>query len=97
MIFYTDSYNVIYSSSFIEELDYAVKYIALKLKEPDTAKNFYYVVKSKTDSLHYFPERYVKISVKNRTLRKLPINKYIVIYEVDNDSRTSLYSTYFSW
>lgn len=96
MTFYVNDYNVIYTSFFQEELEYAVKYIAFKLKEPNIANNFYYLVKSKTDALHFFPERYSKISFGNKVYRKLPINKYIVIYEVDNNTRASFYLTYFS-
>lgn len=96
MTFYVDNYIVIYTSSFQEELDYTIKYIAFKLKEPSIANQFYHIVKSKTNSLHYFPERHVKINFKNRIFRKLPINKYIIIYEVDHNTRTSLYLTYFS-
>ena len=96
MTFYAENYTVIYTSSFEEELDYTVKYIAFKLKEPNIANQFYHIIKSKTNSLHYFPERHVKIIFKNKIYRKLLINKYIVIYEVDNNTRTSLYFTYFS-
>ena len=97
MTFYVDKYTVIHTPIFESELKYIVNYISFKLLEPNTAKKFYINVKLKIHTLQYFPERHVKIDLNNRVLRKLPINKYIVIYEVDNNTRTSLSLTYISW
>lgn len=97
MTFSAKKYSLIQTPSFEKELNEILNYISFKLNEPITSKNFYYNLLTKIYSLQYFPERYTKINYKNKVLRKLPIHKYIVIYEVDTNTRTSFYSTYFSW
>ncbi len=45
--------------------------------------------KNKILSLQYLPERYSRIfksKFKNRNLRKLLINNFVIIYEVRNDT-----------
>ena len=74
MTFYADCYSIIYSPKFLRELDNIINYIAFKLYEPNTAKQFYKMVKLKTNSLHYFPERCVKMNYKNHVFRKLHID-----------------------
>ena len=94
------SYIVKQTSPFENELELIYRYLAFKLKEPNTAKRFYRNVISKLNSLQYFPERYTKISNfenKSRNLRKLLIDNYLIIYEVLNDARRSYYITYFSF
>ena len=86
MTFYANNYSVIYTSMFLIELNEIVNYIAYTLKEPKTAKKFYDMVKLKTNSLHFFPEMHTKINHKNHVFRKLHVNKYLVIYEVDNNT-----------
>ena len=96
---YINKYIIRPSPSFEKELQKIYKHISFKLKEPITANNFYNKVVKEIYSLQHFPERYLKISSyknKNRNIRRMPINQYIVIYEVDNNTRTSLYFTYFS-
>lgn len=97
MTFFAKKYLVIQTPSFEKELNQILNYIAFKLNEPITSKKFYNDLLTKIYSLQYFPERYTKINYKNKVLRKLPIHKYIVIYEVDNYTRASFYSTYLSW
>lgn len=96
---YTNKYIIQPTPSFEKELENIYNYIVYKLKEPSTAKNFYTQVTVEIYSLQYFPERYMKIPIyknKKRNLRRLPFNKYAIIYEVDTKTRTSLYSTYIS-
>lgn len=97
MTFSAKKYLVIQTLTFKKELNEALNYIAFKLNEPITSKKFYNNLLTKIYALHFFPEIYPKITYKNKTLRKLPIHKYVVIYEVDNNTRSSFYSTYFSW
>jgi len=97
MTFSAKKYLVIQTPSFEKELNETLNYIAFKLNEPITSKKFYNKLSSKIFSLQFFPERYPKINYKNKVLRKLPIHKYVVIYEVDNYTRTSFCSTYLSW
>lgn len=87
------------TATFKNELEDIIYYIKNKLKEPHLGDNFYKTVISEISSLDYMPERYMKILNKNRkrNLRRLPIDKYVVIYEVDNNTRSSLYLTHLSW
>ena len=77
------------SPSFEKELEKIFNYITFNLKEPITAKNFYKKVSKEIFSLEYFPERYMKISTlstKKRNLRRLPFDKFVIIYEVNYDN-----------
>ena len=96
---YINKYMIRTSPTFEEELTKICEYIIVKQLKIASARKFYHKVKKEIYSLNYFPERYAKISNyknQNKNLRRLPINKYVVIYEVNNDIRTSIYFTYFS-
>ncbi len=99
MIF-INKYTIKPSPTFEKELKRIYKHLAFKLKEPVIAQKFYERVIKEIYSLQYFPERYAKISNyknKTRNLRKLLINNYIIIYEVNKDTRPSFYFTYISF
>ena len=96
---YINKYIIKPSPSFENELQETYLYIKFKLKEPITAKRIYKTVKKEIYSLQYFPERHIKITNykdKVRNLHRLLIYNYIIIYEVDNNKRRSIYFTYFS-
>lgn len=96
---YINKYIIKPSPSFEKEFNKIYKHIAFNFKNPITANNFYNKVITEIYSLQHFPERYMKISSyknKNRILRRLIVNQYIIIYEVNNNTRTSFHSTYFS-
>lgn len=87
------------TTTFKEELEDIIYYIKQKLKEPLIAKKFYKSVIKEIKSLESMPERYEKLKEvynKTRILRKTFVSNYIIIYEIDNNTRTSLCSTYFS-
>lgn len=97
---YINKYLIKPSPTFEKELKKIYNHIFFRFKEPNTENIFYKKVISEIYSLQHFPERYIKISnykKKCRNLRRLPIDKYVVIYEVDNDTRSSLYLTHLSW
>ena len=97
---YINKYKIIWSPKANKDLQNIYKYIAYHLKENATANNVIKEIMNSISCLNYSPERYLKISNytdKMRNLRRLPINKYIVIYEINNNTRTSLYLTYLSW
>lgn len=97
---YIKQYQIKQTPMFEQELEDIYRYLTIKLKEPNIAINFYKKVMKKIYSLKCLPERYARIydfRNKSRDLRKLFINDYIVIYEIDNDTRTNFHSTYFSW
>lgn len=89
-------YKIIPTPSYKQELALVYNYIYFKLKNPITAKRLYNNVKSKILSLQYFPERCSRIPIyKNNNVRKILVNDYIIIYQVNTDTRTDFYSTYF--
>ena len=95
-----DKYIIKPSPSFENELNDLYRYILFKFKEPMIASKFYDKIKNTILSLEYFPERYMKISDfnhKNRNMRKLIIERYIIIYEVNKNIRRSFHLTYFSF
>ena len=96
MTFY-NKYIIIYTSLFQSELERMLKYIAFNLDSPNVAKSFYKEITNKLYSLQYFPERYMKINYKNKLLRKLLVHKYVIIYEINKNTRSSFYSTYIPW
>lgn len=78
-------YAVNWTDVFQDELLSIYQYIFFNLKEPLTAQNNLTTIISKVSSLSFFPERYQKIyNSKYFNIRKLRINKFICIYQVDN-------------
>lgn len=93
-------YKILQTNEFEEELEEIYRYIALKLKEPSIARNFYKKVIKSINSLKYLPERNCQIGSfknKSRNLRRILVNHYVIIYEIKNDTRTSIHFTYFSF
>lgn len=90
-------YTIHPTNQFKEEMDNIIYYIKYKLKNPIIADKFYKDIINRISSLQFMPEKYAKIyDLKNRKLRKLRVNKYIIVYYIDNHTRKSFYSTYFS-
>lgn len=83
-----NKYLIVGSESFEFELQKIYNYTLFYLKEPTIAKNLYYKIITSLYSLQSFPERYPKLtnysSQKNLNIRKLLIENYIILYEVDN-------------
>lgn len=96
---YIKQYIINQTPPFENELEFIYRYLAFKLNEPTTANKFYRKAIKEIYSLRYLPERYIRIydfTNKGRNLRRLLFDNYVIIYEVDNNTRTSLYFTYFS-
>lgn len=94
-----NKFKVSLSSNFKEELKNIIYYIKVNLKKPLIAEKFYNNVINKISSLNFMPERYPKIQnfrAENRNIRRMPIKEYLIIYQVNKDTRTSFYFTYFS-
>ncbi len=83
-----NSFTINTTSAFEEELQNIVSYIYFFLKEPKIAIKLYKKIINKISSLEFLPEHYSKIHYKlnshNLTLRKLPIDNFVIIYEVNN-------------
>lgn len=81
-------YVIKQTSEFENELISLYNYIFFYFKEINTAEKFYQKVQEKIYSLEYFPERYAKLDhFKYKSLRKLVFSNYIIIYEIQKDSR----------
>lgn len=92
-------YKVFLTSTFKEEFKEIIYYIKHRLKEPIIAKKFYKKIIYEIKSLEFMPERSNIIKEtyhETIALRKIFIDNYVIIYEVKNDIRTSIYFTYFS-
>lgn len=89
-----NKYKIIWSPEAKKDLDNIYTYIAFYLKEAHSAHNIIKNILNSISDLTHFPERYSKIfyyTNKSRNIRKLPIDKYIILYEIDNISRENLY------
>ena len=91
-------YKIFITASFKNEMRDIIYYLKYKLKEPSIADKFYNKVIEEISLLNYMPALHQKIQIKcgKRKLRKLLIGNYIVVYEVNINTRTSFYLTYIS-
>lgn len=75
-------------------------YIEYYFKEKNTASKIVNKILNSILSLSYLPEKYVKLESWNdntKNVRKMKVNNYIIIYEVNKEKRTSIHFTYFSF
>lgn len=86
------NYTIHYSPQFREELRGIYYYLCFSLDSPYSADNLLEKIKHFISRLDLFPERYSKVppnaNPKYYNLRKMPVDKYIILYEVDNVNRT---------
>ena len=83
-------YSINITPTFANELEGIYKYMVDNLKVPNIAEKFNKKVKNPIFSLMYFPERFSKILISNKdNLRKIIVDNYIIIYEVNSNKRTS--------
>ena len=80
-------YRIILEPQFKEELN-SILYLFPHFNI--TRKKLHTEIRNTVLSLEIFPERYNKIvetqNIKEENIRKLPINKFIVVYQVDNEN-----------
>ena len=92
-------YKIIWSPKARNDLQNIHFYIEYYFKEKSIAKKIVNRILNYISNLSYLPEKYVKLEDwkdKTKNVRKMKVNNYIIIYEVDKEKRTSLYFTYFS-
>ena len=93
-----DKYKIISFPSFERELTRVYEYIKYLSGSKKIADKFQYTIKDYISKLDLFPERYARILIsekQKRNLRKIPIKKYAVIYEVDNIKKKFISYIYF--
>ena len=80
------NYDIIWTDTFKQELVAIYYYILYKLREPSIAKKFYSNVINQLDTLKQFPEKFPRLFLNqnNLNIRKMNINNYIIIYNVEN-------------
>ena len=94
-----EKYRIIWSPEAKEELDNIHFYIEHYIKEKNLADNIIRKLLTTISNLNYLPEKFEKIQIfKNKTknVRKMIVNNYVVIYEIQKDTRSTIYFTYFS-
>ena len=80
-------YKIIWSPNAKEELEGIHFYIKYYLKEKNIADKIVKNILNQVLNLQYSPERYSRILYnKNRNIRRLLVKKYVIIYEVDNNT-----------
>lgn len=82
-------YFIHLTSQFNEEFDKLYQYISFYLHSPRAANKFYFKIKNSILNLNFFPERYPKVpnvNPYNFNFRKMVVGKYVIIYDVQNDS-----------
>ena len=91
-------YTIFITASFKNEMRDIIYYLKYKLKEPLIADKFYDKVIEEISLLNYMPALHPKVQNKyeKRKLRKLLISNYVVVYEVNSNTRSSFYFTYIS-
>ena len=91
-----NKYKIIWSPKAYDDLQNIHAYITYKLKEKHIANNVIKKILNSIASLNYLPEKYIRIyksDPKAKNWRKLAIDNYIVIYEVEDNTRSSIYFT----
>ena len=91
-----NKYKIIWSPKANQDLNKIYTYIAYTLKEVSIANKTVKKIIKFISSLNYSPERYPKLKYNNniKNLRKLPLDNFVIIYQIDNISRSSLCFTY---
>ena len=77
-------YKINLTAQFKEELKESLYFFPHSY---NTKRKLHHDIRNTVASLSIFPERYSKINkeFKEQNIRKIPINKFVVIYEVDNE------------
>lgn len=93
------NFTIKLTDTFKREFQNIIYYIKYQLKQSMLANKSYNDVLTKILTLKFMLNRYVKLldhDGKVKKLRKMYISNYLIIYEVNNDTRSSLYFTYIS-
>ncbi len=82
----TKLFKVNWSPSAYADLQNIYYYIKKFFKEPEIANNLSKKILKSISDLSYFPEKYPKIKYKSKNIRKMLVNNYVIIYEINNNT-----------
>lgn len=83
-------YKIIWLPEAKQDVEQIYLYIKYHLKEPIIAQKLYSKIKNTVLSLKYFPERNldaVFYGIDGSNSKRVRINNYILLYEIDKQSR----------
>ena len=83
-------FRVKIAKSAHEDISKIVEHIAYRLNNPEAALSISEMIISSTESLSIFPKRH-RVRVKDnysRSIRFYPVGSYVIMYCVDDTSRT---------
>ena len=75
-------YKVNLTTQFKEELKKTLYFFQYSCK---TRRKLHYEIRNTVSSLEILPERYSRLKLNSKNIRKLPVNKFVITYEVDNE------------
>lgn len=73
-------YNINLTDQFLEEVNEILYFFPNSFSYK---RKLYYEIRNIVSTLSIFPERYAKLNNIKENLRKLKINKFVIIYKVD--------------
>lgn len=86
-----DRYEVRVSERAEYDMRAAIDYITNRLHAPDAAEKLYSLIDDEFERLAEMPLRYAVVSNRrlvDKRIRKIPVANYLILYTVDNDSKT---------
>ena len=87
----SDLYEIIYAPEAYDDLRNIYAYIAYDLQVPDIAKEQVNRIRNEIRSLDQMPSRFAFVDWepwKSRNTHKVPVDQYVVIYIINNESKT---------
>lgn len=84
-----DSFSVRYSPQALEDLRDLYTYLAFSLRVPSTAKQLVNRIRKTIRGLEQLPARYPRVEWEpwySRGLRKMPIENFVVFYQIEEAS-----------
>lgn len=79
-----NKYSVHFYSKFVDELNSLYLFSEYNLNSSYISHNFYSKFQNILLYLKYFPELFPKLQVHNKNYRKIIIDNYVIIYEVNH-------------
>ncbi len=83
-------YGLVVYPKAAEDIESIFRYISVELENPTAAGKFIDKFYTKLENIRYFPKSMPQISnvaVKNKNLRKLVIDNYILFYNINETQR----------